>query len=151
MLREEFSNQLKTAMHAKDSIKLQTIRMIIAAMKEKDIEERAKDNPNGASEETILGLLQTLIKKRNDSVKIYEEAGRKELAIKEKQEIEIIQTFLPQQLSEKDANQAIENAVSESGASEMRDMGKVMAILKQKYSGQMDFSKVSQQVKSHLQ
>jgi len=150
MLREDFTKALKIAMVEKDTLKTTTIRMILAGIKDKDIQARAKDNPDGIADDAILSLLQSLIKQRNDSVKLYQEAGRQELVDKELAEIKIIQSFLPQQLSEVETNQAIADAMKETNATSMKDMGKIMAALKAKYAGKMDFSKASQLIKTHF-
>lgn len=150
MLRTRFQDQLKQAIHAKDEIAVSTLRLIIAAMKDRDIAARGKGNWEGISDDEILAMLQYMIKQRNESIKMYEAGGRKELAEREASEIRIIETFLPAQLSEDEVKAAIESAVAEVSATGIKDMGKVIGVLKTKYTGQMDFSKVSQIVKTRL-
>jgi uncharacterized protein YqeY len=150
MLRTRFQDQLKQAIHAKDEIAVSTLRLIIAAMKDRDIAARGKGNWEGISDDEILAMLQSMIKQRHESIRMYEAAGRKELAEREASEIRIIETFLPAQLSEDEINAAIEAAVTEVSATGIKDMGKVIGALKAKYTGQMDFSKVSQIVKTRL-
>jgi len=150
MLRTRFQDQLKQAIHAKDEIAVSTLRLIIAAMKDRDIAARGKGNWEGISDDEILAMLQSMIKQRHESIKMYEAGGRKELAEREASEIRIIETFLPEQLSEDEVKAAIEAAISEVSATGIKDMGKVIGALKAKYTGQMDFSKVSQIVKTRL-
>lgn len=150
MLRTRFQDQLKQAIHAKDEIAVSTLRLIIAAMKDRDIAARGKGNWEGISDDEILAMLQSMIKQRHESIRMYEAGGRKELADREASEIRIIETFLPAQLSEDEVKAAIEAAVTEVSATGIKDMGKVIGALKAKYTGQMDFSKVSQIVKTRL-
>jgi len=150
MLRTRFQDQLKQALHAKDEIAVSTLRLIIAAMKDRDIAARSKGNWEGISDDEILAMLQSMIKQRHESIKMYQAGGRQELADREASEIRIIETFLPAQLSEDEVNAAIETAVNEVSATGIKDMGKVIGALKAKYTGQMDFSKVSLMVKARL-
>ena len=150
MLRTRFQDQLKQAIHAKDEIAVSTLRLVIAAMKDRDIAARGKGNWEGISDDEILAMLQSMIKQRHESIRMYEAGGRKELADREASEIRIIETFLPAQLSEDEVKAAIEAAVTEVSATGIKDMGKVIGALKAKYTGQMDFSKVSQIVKTRL-
>lgn len=146
MLRNIIQKDLQNAMKAKDCDKVGALRMIVAGIKEKDVVARGKGEKE-ASEQDILSHIQTMIKQRNDSAKIYEDAGRQELADKERKEVSIIEAYLPKQLSEEEIVEAIKAAAAEAGAETIRDMGKVMAYLKDKYSGQMDFAKASSLVK----
>lgn len=148
--RTEFKEALKTALKAKDQISLSTIRLITAAIKDRDIEARAKGNHDGITDQDILSLLQSMIKQRQESSKTYAEANRPELAEREDQEIAIIQTFMPKQLGDDEVKAAIDGLVSEVGASDIRDMGKVMAELKGRYAGQIDMGKASGMVKARL-
>lgn len=150
MLRTRFQDQLKQALHAKDVIAVSTLRLIIAAMKDRDIAARSKGNWDGITEDEILSMLQSMIKQRHESIKMYEVAKRQELADREASEIRVIETFLPAQLSDADVNAAIEAAVTAVGATGIKDMGKVINEMKAKYTGQVDFSKVSGLVKTRL-
>jgi uncharacterized protein YqeY len=122
----------------------------LAALKDRDIAARSKGNQDGIDEEDVLSLLQSMIKQRRDSIKLYEKGGRLELAQQESEEIDVIETFLPEQLSDEDLATAVGTAITEVEATTLKDMGKTMAILKSKYAGQMDFSKASALVKSQL-
>jgi uncharacterized protein len=149
MLRERFTDDLKTAMKAGDKRRLGTIRLIQAALKDRDIEARGQGRePIGDDE--ILALLQKMVKQRQESVAIYEQNARPELAAGEREEIEVISSFLPQQLSEADTDAAIVAAIGETGAASVKDMGKVIAKLRADYAGRMDFAKVSPRVKDKL-
>jgi uncharacterized protein YqeY len=148
MLRENFTSELKTAMKAGDKRRVETIRMITAALKDKDIE--ARTSAKEVTEDDILALLQKLVKSRQESMEIYDKNGRPELAEKEREEIAIITTFLPQPMSEAEVDAAIKAVIAETGAASIKDMGKVIALLKAAYSGKMDFAKVSGQVKAAL-
>ena len=149
MLRERFTDDLKTAMKAGDKRRLGTIRLIQAALKDRDIEARGQGKePIGDDE--ILALLQKMVKQRQESVAIYEQNARPELAAGEREEIEVISSFLPQQLSETEVDAAIASAVAETGAASVKDMGKVIAKLRADYAGRMDFAKVSPRVKDKL-
>lgn len=150
MLREHLTDDLKSAMKSKDAIRLSTIRLALAAIKERDIEARAADNADGISDQDILGVLGKMIKQRNDSAKQYEEGGRLELAERELAEIDVIKDYLPEQMSEDEMGKAISSAIEGINASGLKDMGRVMGLLKESYAGQMDFSKASALVKSHL-
>ena len=148
MLRDKINDSVKTAMKAQDKPRLSTLRLINAAIKNADIEaERAGKT---LSDDDILGLMQKMIKQRQESVAIYEQGRRKELADQERAEIEVIQGFLPQQMSEAEAKAAIAAVIKETGASGMKDMGKVMATLKERHAGRMDFGKASGLVKAQL-
>ena len=149
MLRDEINTALKGAMKARDERRVSTLRLVNAAIKNADIEaETAKKK--ALSDEDLLGLLQKMIKQRQESVEIYDKAGRRELADQERGEIEIIRAYLPQQMSEAEAKAAIAEAIKSTGAQGMKDMGKVMAVLKQTHVGKMDFGKASGLVKSLL-
>jgi uncharacterized protein YqeY len=150
MLREKLTADLKTAMIGKDEMGVHTIRLINAAIKQKDIDGRTEANREGISEAQILSLLQTMIKQRQESVKLYEQGNRKDLADKETAEIRIIEKYLPKQMSDDEMKAAVAGAIAAAGASSIKDMGKVMNELKAKYSGQMDFAKVGAVVKEKL-
>ncbi|MGH6849197.1 MAG: GatB/YqeY domain-containing protein [Methylocella sp.] len=147
-MREIFSSELKAAMKAGEKRRVGTIRMIMAALKDKDIEARGQGKT--VSDEEIFGLLQKMTKSRKESQEIYEKAGRVDLAKQESEEIAIIQGFLPQQMSEAEVAQAIAAAIAETGAASIKDMGKVVGVLRGKYAGRMDFAKVSALVKGKL-
>ena len=148
-MRQRFTEAMKEAMKAGDKPRLSTVRMIQAALKDKDIEARGAGRGE-ATEEEILALLQKMIKQRQESVAIYAQAGRQELADQERAEIAVIQGFLPQPLDEAETRAAIEAAVAETGAASMKDMGKVIGALRGKYAGRMDFAKASGLVKEML-
>jgi len=147
-MREQFTNELKTAMKAGDKRRVETIRMITAGLKDKDIEARGQGKT--ISDEDILGLLQKMVKSRQESVEIYDKAGRVDLATQEREEIAIIQSFLPQQMSDAEVDAAIAEAIAEAGATSIKEMGKVVGLLKGKYAGRMDFGKASAVVKAKL-
>ena len=129
--------------------RLSTVRMILAGIKEKDVDARGKGK-ECASEADILSMMQTMIKQRQESAKIYREGNRAELAEKEEAEIAVIQGFLPKQMDDAEVEAAVRAAIEETGAASMKDMGKVMGALKQKYAGQMDFGAVSGKIKAML-
>ena len=147
-MREGFITSLKEAMKAGDKMKVATLRLMQAAIKDKDIEARGLGKT--VSNDDILALLQKMVKQRQESLGIFEKAGREDLATQERSEIAIINTFLPTQLDDTAARAAIAAAIAETGAVGIKDMGKVVAALKLKYSGQMDFSKASGLVKAAL-
>jgi uncharacterized protein len=147
-MREKFSSELKAAMKAGEKRRVDTILMIMAALKDKDIEERGQGK--AVSGEDILALLQTMVKSRKESLEIYEKAGRADLATQESEEIAIIHSFLPSQMSEAEVEQAIAAAIAETGAASIKDMGRVVGALKGKYAGRMDFGRASALVKAKL-
>jgi hypothetical protein len=148
-MRERFTTEMKEAMKAGDKRRLATIRMIQAALKDKDIEARGAGKGQ-ATDEEILALLQKMIKQRQESIAIYDQNGRPELAQAEREEAEVIQSFLPRQMDEAETRAAIEAAIAETGAASMKDMGKVVGALRGKYAGRMDFAKASGLVKDLL-
>jgi uncharacterized protein YqeY len=149
MLREKFNAALKEAMLAKDQRRVGTVRLILAALKEKDIEARGLGR-DATSEEEILGLLQKMIKQRVESIETYDKHGRPELAAQEREEKAIIESYLPAQMSADEVRAAVKAAVAATGAASVKDMGKVMAELKGKFAGKMDFSKANGVVKEVL-
>ncbi|SFL34791.1 GatB/YqeY domain-containing protein [Methylorubrum salsuginis] len=149
MLRARITAEMKEAMKAREQQKLSTIRMIQAALKDKDIEARGLGKGE-TSDEDILALLQKMIKQRQEAAGVYEQGGRPELAETERAEAQIIQTFLPRQLDEAETKAAIADAIAETGAAGPKDMGKVIAALKGKYTGRMDFGRASGLVKDAL-
>lgn len=149
-LRTRVNVALKDAMKAKEADRLSTLRLINAAIKDRDIEARGAGNDEGVSDDVILAILGKMVKQRQESAKVYEEGGRLELAAKELSEVRIIEDFLPRQLSDEEAQAAIEAAITAVGADSIRDMGKVMGELKEKYTGRMDFGKTGPMVKAKL-
>lgn len=149
-MRERLSESLKTAMKAKEAKRLSTLRLINAAIKDKDIEMRGEGSESGVSDDGILAILGKMVKQRQESARAYEEAGRLELAEGERAEITIIEEFLPRQLNDDEVGKAIADAIAETSAESIRDMGKVMGALKAKYTGQMDFGAVGPAVKGML-
>ncbi len=140
-MRDKLDKSLKDAMRARDAQKISTIRLINAAIKDRDIAIRSEDNLEGVSDEEILSILSKMIKQRKESAKQYEEGGRLELAQQEFEEIEIIENFLPRQLDLNETEQIVKKTILEINANSLRDMGKVMSLLKENYSGKMDFGK----------
>ncbi|MEM9319243.1 MAG: GatB/YqeY domain-containing protein [Pseudomonadota bacterium] len=149
-LRERITAGLKTAMREKDKTRISTLRLINAAIKDQDIEARSKGTSEGVNEADVLAILGKMVKQRQESARAYEEGGRLELAEKERAEIEVIENFLPRQLSETEVEAAISAAITDAGASSIRDMGRVMGVLKGQYMGQMDFGAVGPLVKARL-
>jgi hypothetical protein len=149
-LRERFNEQLKEAMKAKDAKRVSTLRMVNAALKDKDIAARTETSREGISDDDVLSLLAKMIKQREESADAFEKGGRPELAANEREEIAIIREFMPKQMSAEDARAAAQAVIAETGAASMKDMGKVMAALKERYAGQMDFAKASGTVKDLL-
>ena len=148
-MRERFTTELKEAMKAGDKRRLGTIRLIQAALKDKDIEARGAGKGQ-ATDEEILALLQKMIKQRQESMAIYDQNGRPELAQQEREEAEVVASFLPQQMDEAETKAAIDAAIAETGAGSMKDMGKVIGALKAKYAGRLDFAEASGLVKDVL-
>ena len=151
MLREQLNEAMKTAMRARDTAALGTIRLILAKLKDVDIAARTETSREGVADDRILSMLQGMIKQRNESVALYEKGNRPDLADKEKAEILVIEHFLPKQMDEAAVKAAVREAVAAAGAKTVKDMGGVMAALKAKYAGQMDFAKASAAVKKALE
>lgn len=149
-LRQHLNDALKTAMLSKDARSVSTIRLIMAALKDRDIAARPRGVTDGIPEEEILGMLQSMMKQRRESIALYEQGGRLELAQQEAEEITIIERFLPAQLSPEQVAEAVRVVVAEIGAQGLKDMGRTMAALKERYAGQMDFTKASATVKAQL-
>ena len=147
-MRARFTEELKTAMKAGDKTRVGAIRLIAAALKDRDIEARGQGKT--VSDDDILALLQKMVKSRQESVEIYDKAGRAELAQQERDEIAVIQSYLPTQMSDADVAAAIDAAIAETDAASIKDMGKVVGALKAKFSGRMDFAKASAAVKAKL-
>lgn len=149
MLREDITEAMKTAMRERDSATVSTLRMILAGVKDKDIAARPA-NTSGIGDPEILSLLQAMVKQRRESAALYKQGNRQDLVDKEESEIVVIERFLPQQMSAAEVDAAIDAAIDEAGATSIKDMGKVMAGLKARYSGQMDFAAVGPAVKAKL-
>jgi uncharacterized protein YqeY len=148
VLREKINEAVKTAMKSQDKPRLSTLRLVNAAIKNAEIESERAGKP--LAEDDLLGILQKMVKQRQESVEIYDQAGRKELADQERGEIETIRGFMPQQMSDAEAKAAIADVIAQTGAQGVKDMGKVMAALKLGYAGKLDFGKASGLVKSLL-
>lgn len=149
-MRARLNGALKTAMKEKAASRLSTLRLINAAIKDRDIALRGKGEETQVSDDEILAILGKMVKQRQESARVYEEGGRLELAEKELGEVTVIEEFLPRQLSEDETAAAIDAAIAEVGAQSIRDMGRVMGVLKGKYTGQMDFGSVGPMVKAKL-
>lgn len=149
-LRARVTAAMKQAMKDKDSARLSTIRLINAAIKDRDIALRGEGRDDGVGDAEILSILAKMVKQRRESAKTYEEGGRLDLAERELAEITVIEDFLPRKLSDEEVTRAVDAAVAEVGADSIRDMGRVMGSLKAKYSGQMDFGAVGALIKARL-
>jgi uncharacterized protein YqeY len=149
MLRDAINNAVKEAMKAKEERKLSTLRMMNSTIKNADIDARGQGKPP-LSDDDLLGVFQKMIKQRQESVELYEKGNRAELAAQERDEIAVIQAYLPKQMSDDDVKAAVAAVIAETGASGIKDMGKVIGALKVKYAGQMDFGKASGVVKAAL-
>ncbi len=149
-MRQEIADALKQAMRGKDARATSTLRLILAALKDRDIAARSKGQSDGISDDEILSMLQTMIKQRKESIALYEQGGRLELAESEQQEIDIIAGFLPSQLNDDEIATAVGEAITETGAASLKDMGTVMSTLRARYPGRMDFAKASAQAKEQL-
>ncbi|MGL4812450.1 MAG: GatB/YqeY domain-containing protein [Beijerinckiaceae bacterium] len=149
MLRQRITDGLKEAMKAGDKARLGAIRLMQSEIKNKDVEARGAGKEQ-ASEEDILGLLQKMTKQRQESLAIYDKAGRADLAAVERSELEVIASFMPKQMTDAEVTDAIKAAIAETGAAGMKDMGKIIAVLRGKFAGQMDFGKASGLVKAAL-
>jgi uncharacterized protein YqeY len=149
MLRDDINNALKEAMKSREERRVSTLRMVNAAIKDRDIEARGQGK-GPLSDDELLALFQKLIKSRQDSVEMYRKGGRADLVAQEEEEIAIIASYLPKQMSEDEMKAAIAAAIKDTGAASMKDMGKVIGALRGKYAGQMDFGKASGLVKGML-
>lgn len=149
-MRDRLKEAIKDAMRAKDSVRLSTLRLMSAALKDKDIELRGDSGNDGLGEGEIMALFAKMVKQREDSAKAYEEAGRTELAEQERAEQAVIREFLPKPMNDAEVEAAVEKAIADAGASTIRDMGKVMGLLKSAYAGRMDFGAVGGKVKAAL-
>lgn len=149
-MRDRLTDALKDAMRTKDSLRLSTLRLMSAALKDQDIAKRQDSNPEPLSDSEIMALFAKMVKQREDSAKAYEEAGRMELAERERAEQVVIREFLPKPMNADEISAAVEKAIKDTGASSIRDMGKVMGALKAAHAGRMDFGAAGGQVKAAL-
>lgn len=149
-MRDRITAALKEAMLAKDRLRISAIRLMLAAIKDRDIALRSEDSTTGLDDAGIMALLAKMVKQREESAAAYETAGRMELAETERAEIAVIKDFLPKPLSADETDAAIERALAETGACSIRDMGKVMGVLKSRYAGRMDFGAAGNRVKAAL-
>ncbi|MEC8565607.1 MAG: GatB/YqeY domain-containing protein [Pseudomonadota bacterium] len=149
-MHERFNEALKVALKSQDKVRISTLRLINAAIKDRDFADRTDNGGAGVSEDVVLEILAKMIKQRQESLSAYETAGRLDLADQERSEIVIIQEFMPRQLEDDEIIAAVDAALAEVGAETLKDMGKVMGLLKQKYTGQMDFGKAGARVKEKL-
>jgi uncharacterized protein len=150
MLRQRLNDALKEAMKSKNARATSTCRLILAALKDRDIANRTAAARDGIADEDILKLLQSMIKQRRDSIEAYTKGNRPELAQQEQEEIDIIQTFLPKQMSDAEIEAAVDTAVKDAEASSLKQMGAVMALLRERHAGSMDFAKAGARVKARL-
>ena len=151
MLRTKFKNELLEAMKVKDSIKVSTLRLILAAIKDRDLESRRKGNGDQIPDSNILVILAKMIKQRNEAAELYKNAGRNELADSEFKEIEIINTFMPKMLTKIELGKVIEESISIVEAKSLRDLGKVISKIKEDYTGRCDFADVTQMIRKRLE
>lgn len=149
-MRERIMSAMKMAMKDKDKLRVSTLRLVNAAIKEREIALRSNEDAGEIDADEILQILSKMVKQRDDSVKAYDDAGRDDLASRERSEIKIIREFLPKPLSEEEVVKAIEDAIKDTGASSIKDMGKVMGALKAQYTGRMDFGAAGASVKAAL-
>ncbi len=150
MFRTKLSDALKDAMRAKEARAVSTLRLILAALKDRDIAARGKGKSEGIGDEDILDLLQKMVRQRRESIELFEKGDRQDLANKEAEEIEVIQRFLPKQLDPDAVQGAVQEVIAELEAATIKDMGRVMAALKERYAGRMEFGKASALVKERL-
>jgi uncharacterized protein YqeY len=150
MIRERFAGDLKDAIKARDAARVSTLRLVTAAVKDRDIAARTSDSAEGVPDSEILAILAKMIRQRQESAGVYEQAGRLDLAGQERAEIAILREYLPKQLSEREVDAAVAAAIATTGASSIRDMGKVMALLKERHTGAMDFARAGAAIKQAL-
>ena len=151
MLRTKFKNELSEAMKVKDSLKVSTLRLILAAVKDRDLEARRKGNGDQISDSNILVILAKMIKQRHEAVELYTNAGRNELAESEAKEIEIINTFMPKMLTKIELDKVIDDSISIVEAKSLRDLGRVISKIKEDYTGRCDFADVTQMIRKRLE
>ena len=149
-MREAFTARLKAAMRAKDTRTLSTVRLVLAALKERDVAARTAGNPEGIADAEILRLLQGMVKQRRESIALYRQGNRPELAQQEEEEIAIIESFLPRQMSDDEIAAAAKTAIADTGAAGVKDMGRVMAALRERHAGSIDLARAGAAVKQLL-
>ena len=149
-VRERLQGAIKDAMRAKEELRLSTLRLMSAALKDQDIAKRGEDGDGALTADEITGLFAKMVKQREESATAYDQAGRMELAERERAEQDVIREFLPKPLGEEEVTAAIADAIRDTGAASIRDMGKVMGALKAKYAGRMDFGAVGGRIKAML-
>lgn len=147
MIRERFAGDLRDAIRAKDATRVSTLRLVTAAIKDRDIAARTGDNPDGVPDTEILAILAKMIRQRQESAEVYDQAGRLDLAERERAEITILREYLPKQMSEREVEQAVVDAIAQTGATSVRDMGRVMSLLKERHTGKMDFARAGAAIK----
>lgn len=150
MMRQQLNDALKAAMLGKDARTVSTVRLILAALKDRDIAARPRGLTDGIPDDEVLALLQAMVKQRRESIALYKQGGRQDLVDQESQEIAVIERFLPAQMSEAETAEAVGGVLAEIGAEGLKDMGRCMAVLKERFAGRMDFTKASAVVKSRL-
>lgn len=150
MLREAFGERLKDAMRARDAATVGAVRLILSTLKDRDIAQRGTANPDPLGDPDILRMLQGMVKQRRESIALYQQGNRPELAAKEQGEIDVIESFLPQQMGDSEIETAAQSAIAETGAAGIKDMGKVMAALRQRHTGTLDMAKAGAIVKRLL-
>lgn len=150
MLRQQLNDALKTSLKEKKERAVSTIRLVLASLKDRDIAARSSGNLDGISDDEILKLLQSMVKQRNESISLYEKGGRLELAEQEREEIEVIKSFLPAQMPDAEIEAAVDALIKETGAESIKDMGRIMSGLRESYAGKMDFAKAGALVKQRL-
>lgn len=150
MLRQRLTDALKVAMKRRAVVEVATLRLILAALKDRDIAARTKGDANPIDDDELLRLLQTMVKQRNEAIALYEQGGRLELAERERDEIAVIETYLPRQLDEAEIEAAVRQVIEDTGASGLKNMGATMAELRRRHAGSMNFAKASDMVKREL-
>lgn len=150
MLRDDLNEALKTAMRAKNARAVSTLRLILAAVKDRDIAARGQGRSEGISDEEVLGVLQTMVRQRQESIRMYQQGGREDLVAQETEETGIIRSFLPEPMDADAIAAAVDAAVAETGASGLKAMGAVMALLRERFAGRMDFAQAARAVKERL-
>ena len=150
MLRKRLADRLKAGMKEKDACTVSTVRLILAAIKDRDIASRGRGEGEAIADQDILGVLQTMVRQREEAIALYRQGGRDELARQEEEEIRVIESFLPRQMSDDETAGAVHALIAEIGADGIKDMGRTMAALKERYAGRMNFGRASAVVKSEL-
>lgn len=149
-MRNRLEEALRTATLARNQRATSTLRLILAALRDRDIAERSKGNLAGLSDEQIVALLHAMVKQRRESIKLYQEGGREDLALQEAEEITVIEQFMPPQMSEAEVNEAVSAIIAETEAKTLKDMGRVMAVLRERYAGRIDLARAGSRVKGEL-